>query len=316
MKKKVIVRYRKLLFIIIFSYFSKKLNKMKIQFFVLVYFGFVCSINEIPYNDDSPWNSCNKQEKPLQSPININYFSPIDIKFPSFPSFVLNNTFYSPINNRKFELISHSNLNCDEPNTYNDLIMNLDGFGQAYCLYLNKTIKYNLKELRLRVYSEHTFEGGKMDLELQIIHEIDSTVRLGSIFGNYLGISILFSATRDKKNKLLEQIIEEDTDQTDETKRFSFAKVTSFDLNQFTNFHEPYYFYHGSGTTPYDCCYKYDWIVMKKVEYMSQEQLRQIQLAMMQLDTPLINGNARKTQEGNTPISIEYIANEERDEEE
>ena len=58
---------------------------------------------------------------------------------------------------------------------------------------------------------------------------------------------------------------------------------------------------------------------MKKVEYMSQEQLRQIQLAMMQLETSLINGNARKTQGGTTPNSIEYIeciANEERDEEE
>ena len=319
MKKKVIVRYRELLFIIIFSYFSKKLNKMKIQFFVLVYFGFVCSINEIPYNDDSPWNSCNKQEKPLQSPININYFSPIDIKFPSFPSFVLNNTFYSPINNKKFKLIPQSN--CDKPNTYNDLIMDLTGFGQAYVLYLNKTVKYNLKELRLRVYSEHTFEGGKMDLELQIIHDLDPSSQniLSDKYGKQLGIAVLFSTSRDKKNKLLEQLIKEDTDQTDETKRYTFNNVTSFDLNQFTNFHEPYYFYIGSGTTPYDCCEKINWIVMKKVEYMSQEQLRQIQLAMMQLETSLINGNARKTQGGTTPNSIEYIeyiANEERDEEE
>ena len=284
---------------------------MKIQFIVLVYFGFVCSINEIQYDNDSSWNSC--KGNPFQSPININYFSPINIKFPSFPSFVLNNTFYSPINNKKFKLIPQSN--CDKPNTYNDLIMDLTGFGQAYVLYLNKTVKYNLKELRLRVYSEHTFEGGKMDLELQIIHDLDPSSQniLSDKYGKQLGIAVLFSTSRDKKNDLLKQLIKEDTDQTDETKRYTFNNVTSFDLNQFTNFHEPYYFYIGSGTTPYDCCKKIDWIVMKKVEYMSEEQLRQIQIAMKKLNDPLIYGNSRQVK--SEPL-IEYIANIERDEDE
>ena len=62
-------------------------------------------------------------------------------------------------------------------------------------------MKYNLKELRLRVYSEHTFEGGKMDLELQIIHEIDDeskSVLPTTKYGYKLGIAVLFSTSRDK----------------------------------------------------------------------------------------------------------------------
>ena len=275
-------------------------------------------INQINYGQE--FQGCNTIP---QSPIDISYLNPNQIKFPSFPAFLLNNTFYKPINARDFQYIGKENKCTFPPNpaSYNDLVMDLTGFGQAYVLYLNKTVKYNLKELRLRVYSEHTFEGGKMDLELQIIHDLDPSSQniLSDKYGKQLGIAVLFSTSRDKKNKLLEQLIKEDTDQTDETKRYTFNNVTSFDLNQFTNFHEPYYFYIGSGTTPYDCCEKINWIVMKKVEYMSQEQLRQIQLAMMQLETSLINGNARKTQGGTTPNSIEYIeyiANEERDEEE
>ena len=75
-----------------------------------------------------------------------------------------------------------------------------------------------------------------MDLELQIIHDLDISSQniLSDKYGDKLGIAVLFSISRDKKNKLLEQIIEEDTDQTDETKRYTFNNVTSFDLNQFT----------------------------------------------------------------------------------
>lgn len=287
--------------------------KIIIALFSLFNMPVLLLINPINYGDE--FQGCNILP---QSPIDISYLNPNKIKFPSFPAFLLNNTFYKPINARDFQYIQKVNkcTSTPDPATYNDLIMDLTGFGQAYVLYLNKTVKYNLKELRLRVYSEHTFEGGKMDLELQIIHDLDPSSQniLSDKYGDKLGISVLFSTSRDKKNKLLEQLIKEDTDQTDETKRYTFNNVTSFDLNQFTNFHEPYYFYHGSGTTPYDCCNTIDWIVMKKVEYMSEKQLRQIQIAMKNLHDSLIYGNSRQV--SNDVLSIEYIANIERDEDE
>ena len=52
--------------------------------------------------------------------------------------------------------------------------MDVTGFGEAYFLYLNQTVVYTLKELRLHVYSEHTFQGHKMDMELQLIHELNT----------------------------------------------------------------------------------------------------------------------------------------------
>ena len=285
---------------------------MKIIVIVLICFSLSNTQDHINYNSIE-W-SCNPNT--IKSPIDINYLNPQYVKFPSFPAFAFNSTFYSPINNRKFYKKPQSNT-CNSTPSYNDLIMDLDGFGQAYVLYLNKTVKYNLKELRLRVYSEHTFEGGKMDLELQIIHDLDDeskSVLPTTKYGEKLGISVLFSISKDKNNKLLEQIIEEDTDQTDETKRYTFALVTALDLNKFTNFHEPYFFYVGTGTTPYDCCETVSWVIMKKVEYMSQEQLRQIQLAMKKEYSELVNGNAISVVSSRT--EVEYIANEEREEDE
>lgn len=282
---------------------------MKLFVMSFICFGLVYTLeNDIDYSNLKDCIS-------IKSPIDIHYLNPQYVKFPSFPAFAFNSTFYSPINNRQFYKKSQSNAR-DGTTSYNDLIMDLTGFGQAYVLYLNKTVKYNLKELRLRVYSEHTFEGGKMDLELQIIHEIDDESKsvLPTKYGDKLGIAVLFSTSRDKKNKLLEQLIKEDTDQTDETERYSFALVTSLDLNKFTNFHEPYFFYVGSGTTPYDCSETVSWVVMKKVEYMSEKQLRQIQLAMMKEYNYIVNGNAISVVSSIT--EVEYIANEEREEDE
>ena len=96
--------------------------------------------------DYSNLDNCNK----IKSPIDIHYLNPQSVKFPSFPAFAFNSTFYSPINNKKFQ--RKAQVTSDLSTSYNDLIMDLTGFGQAYVLYLNKTVKYNLKELRLRVY--------------------------------------------------------------------------------------------------------------------------------------------------------------------
>ena len=53
---------------------------------------------------------------------------------------------------------------------------------------------------------------------------------------------------------------------------------------------------------------------MKKVEYMSEKQLRQIQLAMMKEYNYIVNGNAISVVSSIT--EVEYIANEEREEDE
>ena len=282
-------------------------------------------ITDIDYNPSHSWTSCLDY-----SPIDFSYFVPTQFTFPAYPKFVLNNTFYKPINNLKFTYLKSENSPIKKPQGitgYGYLGINVSGYGSAFFLYLNKTVTYDLKELRLHVYSEHTFEGHKMDLELQLVHEKNSDKTDQSIVGsdelnNFLTMSVLFSIARDKKSKFIEDIIEEDEDRTDERLRYKFAFVKSLDLNQFFNFNEPYYLYKGSGTTPFDCKQPMTWLVNKKVEYLSEKQMRQIQIAMMDFyfdDTEKSityhhypNGNSRIVKP-NPKTIITYVENTDRD---
>lgn len=110
---------------------------------------------------------------PTQSPIDIDFFNPDDskMKFPSYPKLALNLTYFRPINN-----ISNCYLtvegDCDSDKYY-VLGLNAEGFGHAYFVYLNKTVVYTLKQVQLHIYSEHTFQDNKMDLEIQLIHKLE-----------------------------------------------------------------------------------------------------------------------------------------------
>ena len=287
-------------------------------------------ITDIDYSQGSSWKDCPVETDTADyySPIDFSYFVPTRFTFPAYPKFVLNNTFYKPINNLKFTYLESKNSPIKDPQVstnYRYLGMSVSGYGSAFFLYLNKTVTYDLKELRLHVYSEHTFEGHKMDLELQLVHEKNSDKTDQSIVGsdelnNFLTMSVLFSIARDKKSKFIEDIIEEDEDRTDERLRYKFAFVKSLDLNQFFNFNEPYYLYKGSGTTPFDCGKPMTWLVNKKVEYLSEKQMRQIQIAMMDfyIDKNSItyhhypNGNSRIVKH-NPKTIITYVENTDRD---
>ena len=303
---------------------------------LLAFIGILTAQNEIKdidYSQSLSWGGClgEPDTADYYSPIDFSYFVPTQFTFPAYPKFVLNNTFYKPINNLKFTYLESNNSPIKAfqgtTNYYYYLGMNVSGYGSAFFLYLNKTVTYDLKELRLHVYSEHTFEGHKMDLELQLVHEKNSDKTDQSIVGsdelnNFLTMSVLFSIARDKKSKFIEDIIEEDEDRTDERLRYKFAFVKSLDLNQFFNFNEPYYLYKGSGTTPFDCGEHMTWLVNKKVEYLSEKQMRQIQIAMMDFyydsDNNSItyrhypNGNSRIVKP-NPKTIITYVENTDRD---
>ena len=284
-------------------------------------------IKDIDYSPSNSWTSC-LAPPDYYSPIDFSYFVPTRFTFPAYPKFVLNNTFYKPINNLKFTYLESKNSPIKDPQVstnYRYLGMSVSGYGSAFFLYLNKTVTYDLKELRLHVYSEPTFEGHKMDLELQLVHEKNSDKTDQSIVGSdelndFLTMSVLFSIARDKKSKFIEDIIEEDEDRTDERLRYKFAFVKSLDLNQFFNFNEPYYLYKGSGTTPFDCGEHMTWLVNKKVEYLSEKQMRQIQIAMMDfyIDKNSItyhhypNGNSRIVNP-DYKTRITYVENTDRD---
>ena len=252
----------------------------------------------------------------------LSYYSPIDIpfltptkemKFPAYPSFVLNSTFYSLINGKTFRPVKvQSGCNCDGINYYDEFV--IDDFSpsdRAYFLYMNKTVEYNLNAIYLKVYSEHSFQGRKMDLEFQLVHTL-----VGASIDkhpNTLIMAVLFSIGKDKKNKLIEQIVKEDKDELNEADKYSFAEVKSLDFNQFFNYNKAYYYYQGNGNVHSNHASEVNWIVMEKVQSMSEKQLRMIQLAMMKADSDIVNGNARNIRKGSNPPTIQYIENSEKD---
>ena len=262
------------------------------------------------------------------SPINFDYYNSKNMKFPGYPKFVLNSTYYTPINNKAFEYMTSTACGTAALVSCDYIGMDVTGFGEAYFLYLNQTVVYTLKELRLHVYSEHTFQGHKMDMELQLIHELNTGITDPTLVASFpsdhyknLNMAVLFSTARDKKSDFVDDIIEEDEDKTKETdSKYSFAKVKTLDLNQFFNFFNPYYYYTGTGTTPFDCNVMTEWIVNQDVEYMSQKQLRQIQLARLNRKDASGSKSTDIYQNGNARIvndrysgEIEYHENTEKD---
>jgi carbonic anhydrase len=210
--------------------------------------------------------------------------------FPGNPHFILDRTFYKRVNGVKFEFKDKKPVQVNGGPSYKDLEMNITGIGYAYVKLYNQTYIYNPKTLRLRVFSEHTFEKTKMDMEIQIMHELSDITNIK--LPQRIGLAVLFSIARNKKSSFVDDFIGKDEKSTDETTRYYFTLTKSLDLNQFFNFWEPYYYYEGSGTSPEDYCKRVDWFVMKKVQNMSQEQLRQIRLILSHEGYP--DGFAKK----------------------
>lgn len=281
------------------------------------------NIKAINYSQKFTETLCFADSKTLptfKSPVNIEYFnSNGHMAFPGNPKIVLDRTVYRRINAKKFEFVGKnkdgkvcSENQCPDPD-YHELEMPLNGTGTAYVKLYNQTYEYKPYALRLHVYSEHTFEGMKMDMEIQIMHEYQST-QIPNGLSKKVGLAVLFSVARNKHSSFVEDFIEELDDATNESERYAFAQTKSLDLNQFFNFWEPFYHYKGSGTSPSEYCDEVDWFVMKKVENMSQEQLRRILLILAKNNHP--NGNAKSVEEVLDGFQVSYCPNVEPDEDE
>ena len=141
----------KLILLICFSLFNLYLSNP-----VLINFS-----NNSPFFTESHYcstenTSPNEQKSTIKSPVNIEYYNcGGTMVFPGNPQFVLDRTFYKRVNGVKFEF---RNKEVDNVSQYKDLEMNISGIGYAYVKLYNKTHIYNPDKLRLRVFSEHTFE--------------------------------------------------------------------------------------------------------------------------------------------------------------
>ena len=280
------------------------------------------NIKAINYNlDFSLYCNAQSQTPPtIKSPVDIEYYnSNGHMAFPGNPKIVLDRTVYRRVNAKKFEFVpkDENGKVCLEPQCptldYHELEMDINNIGTAYVKLYNQTHEYKPYALRLHVYSEHTFEGMKMDMEIQIMHEYHSPL-LPTGLSKKVGLAVLFSVARNKHSTFVEDFIEELDNATNELERYDFAQTKSLDLNQFFNFWEPFYHYKGSGTSPSEFCDEVDWFVMKKVENMSQEQLRRILLILAKNNYS--EGNAKSVEEVPETFQVNYCPNVEPDEDE
>ena len=271
--------------------------------FISLFNLYISNSSLIDFSKDSPFfqettnycdnTSTNEKSSEFKSPVNIEYYNfGGTMVFPGNPHFVLDRTFYKRVNGVKFEF--NDKPSTTNPNKYKDLEMNISGIGYAFVKLFNQTHIYEPEKLRLRVFSEHTFEGMKMDMEIQIMHTLPKDKQSTDKLPKRIGLAVLFSTARNKKRSFVDDFIEINENESDEMLRYNFAFTKSLDLNQFFNFWEPYYYYQGSGTSPEDYCKRVDWFVMKKVENMSQEQLRQIQLILS--NEGYANGFSKQTE--------------------
>ncbi len=228
------------------------------------------------------------------------------IKYPYKPEFQLNSTIYYHLNNKLFECVGASSKKCDYSNPCK---MDAEDMGLAYVLIYNKTYIYRVNFIALKVYSDHVFENVANDLEFQIYHtlegpdpkDVDPNLNPFTDDRDFtkLAISVRFTASRNVKsfNNFIDQLVEVNPKQkmTFETKaeNYNFSKVYDLDFNRYTNFDEPYYYYYGTSTVDKDdfkLNTPVNWIVMKRVQDMSMEELRKVQLALIHnCDTFIIN---------------------------
>lgn len=234
-----------------------------IQIIIIFIFNFTLILNQ---NID---DSCSDSE---QSPVNI---ITSEIREISVPPLKIIRSYYPSFGNIKLDL--------------NDMSLKPDKWENAklYIDYYNKTVIYIPDKIYVRIFSEHSFENLKYDIELQICHNYANIENQNDIdVPEKLCISIFFDSGRNKKSKIFDQFYKEREYEDDLTKKYILKNIENIDLNLYINFNEPYYFYMGSGTSvdnkEFDCSLQVYWILMKKVNYMSEEELRNLRLAIIQ----------------------------------
>ena len=254
-------------------------------YFVIILYSIQRIENKIPYNyGREEWECSNTI---TQSPIDIKFYEALSnnnktIFTEEIPTLQFIRTYYPPLNGEKLD--ENLEMNIDEKIK-----------AKAYINYRNISCVYDAKKLRVHVFSEHTFEDVKNDIEIQIMHKKEYNSK--AICPDNLGISIFFSSQNDKVSNVINRFYKVNEDEKENLyKRYFLSQVTSIELNQYTNDKIGYYWYKGSGTFPpnlsFDCNTEVYWILFKKVRDMSEEELKGIITSTLDIYP---NGNARST---------------------
>jgi hypothetical protein len=271
---------------------------------ILLIFNCILILNQ-PNSD-----TCLNTEQP--SPVNIDNSIVHEI---SIPPLKIIRSYYPSFGDIKLDI--------------KDMSLNPNGWENArlYINNYNKTLIYIPKKIYVRIFSDHSFEILKYDIELQICHILNVDESENKNAPKKLCLSIFFDSGRNKKSKIFEQFYKEQEYEDDLTKKYELKNIENIDLNLYINFNEPYYFYYGSGTfleyessssksesyesssnsessesnessdsselsesseinDKFNCNEKIYWILMKKVNYMSEKEFNNLRLALYNKKIP------------------------------
>jgi carbonic anhydrase len=126
-------------------------------------------------------------------------------------------------------------------------------------------LEFNVRDFHFNTPSEHTINGERFAMEMQIVHSIvpDYLPNDLSLVGRKLVISILFAVKPGANNTFLNRLNLQTLDTT-----------TGLDLGEWLRSMQPsYVFYEGSLTTP-PCTENVYQFVMTQVQEMSSDQLQ------------------------------------------
>ena len=232
----------------------------KIQIIIILLFNLTLILNQ---------SNCPNSE---QSPVNIDTSK---IRVISVPPLKIIRSYYPSFGNIK---LNTKNMSLT-PNNWDNAKLYIDNY--------NKTLIYKPYTIYVRIFSEHSFENLKYDIELQICHNIsnENENENENDIPEFLCISIFFDSGRNKKSKIFDKFYKEKEYEDDLTKKYKLKNIENIDLNLYINFNEPYYYYKGSGTSEkndqeFNCNLSVYWILMKKVNYMSEEEFKNLRLAV------------------------------------
>ena len=257
----------------------------KIQILIILLFNCIFILNQTEFE------TCKNTEQ--KSPVNIDNSNIYEI---SIPPLKIIRSYYPSFGDIKLDT--------------DDMSLNPKGWEKArlYINYYNITLIYIPKKIYVRIFSEHSFENLKYDIELQICHILNKEENVKINVSKKLCLSIFFDSGRNKNSKIFEQFYKELEYEDDLTKKYELKNIENIDLNLYINFNEPYYFYYGSGTflkdessesyessvsyessdssesselnDEFNCDEKIYWILMKKVNYMSEKEFNNLRLAI------------------------------------
>ena len=187
--------------------------------------------------------------------------SPIDI-----PKQVTNTSDFIKIVSKSYPLLKGVNWEILNSKEFYLNLTSLNGY--LMIMKNNTNYKYLLDSIKLHIPSEHSIQGQKYDVEIQIFHTKDAIWLTNSgvvtdpdLNYKYLAISVFFKSGSNDTNQIMTG--------------FDFSnfgnQLSGVDISIFADSSSNFFHYEGSQTTP-NCDENVNWIILENIQNHTKTQ--------------------------------------------